>query len=44
MDFSSFSEPTYIGLSNNNSDDTHPTFWIPYDDVYETVLSLKRKK
>lgn len=27
----------YIGLSNNNSDDTHPTFWIPYDDVYETL-------
>ena len=27
----------YIGLSNNNSDDTHPTFWIPYEDVYETL-------
>lgn len=27
----------YIGLSNNDSDDTHPTFWIPYEDVYETL-------
>lgn len=33
----------YTGLSKNDSDDTHPTFWIPYDEVYEklTYDSLK---
>ena len=34
----------YIGLSNNNSDDTHPTLWIPYEDVYETLSYDSLKK
>ena len=33
-----------IGKSNNTSLDTHPTFWIPFDEVYEklTYPSLKK--
>ena len=33
-----------IGPSNNTSDDTHPTLWIPYDEVYDklTYPSLKK--
>lgn len=33
----------YTGLSNNISDDTHPTYWIPYNEVYDklTYDSLK---
>ena len=27
----------YTGLSDNTSDDTHQTFWIQYEDVYETL-------
>ena len=34
----------YIGSSNNNSDDTHPTLWIPYEDVYETLSYDSLKK
>lgn len=33
-----------IGLSNNTSTDTHPTFWIPFEEVYNklTYPSLKK--
>lgn len=34
----------YIGSSNNDSDDTHPTLWIPYEDVYETLSYDSLKK
>ena len=34
----------YTGLSDNTSDDTHPTFWIPYEDVYETLSYDSLKK
>ena len=34
----------YIGSSNNNSDDTHPTLWIPYEDVFETLSYDSLKK
>ena len=34
----------YIGASNSNSDDTHPTLWIPYEDVYETLSYDSLKK
>ena len=27
----------YIGLSDNDSTDTHQTFWIPYNEVYEKL-------
>lgn len=26
-----------IGVSNNDSTDTHPTYWIPLDEVYEKL-------
>lgn len=34
-----------IGASDNDSDDTHPTIWIPFDDVEEKLSypSLKNK-
>jgi len=34
----------FIGVSNNDSDDTHSTFWIPYEDVYETLSYDSLKK
>ena len=34
----------YIGLSDNDSDDTHTTFWVPYEDVYETLSYVSLKK
>lgn len=34
----------YIGLSDNDSDDTHTTFWVPYEDVYETLSYASLKK
>ncbi len=27
----------YTGLSDNNSEDTHPTFWVPFDEVYDKL-------
>ena len=32
------------GVSDNKSDDTHPTYWIPFDEVYDklTYDSLKK--
>ena len=26
-----------IGPSDNDCEDTHPTFWIPYDEVYDKL-------
>lgn len=33
-----------IGPSNNNSEDTHDTYWIPYDDVEEYLSYDSLKK
>ncbi len=34
----------YTGLSDNDSDDTHPTFWIPFDEVYDKLSYDSLKK
>jgi len=26
-----------VGVSSNSSTDTHPTFWIPFDEVYDKL-------
>lgn len=26
-----------IGSSSNDSNDTHPTYWVPFDEVYEKL-------
>ena len=33
-----------IGPSNNTSLDTHPTFWIPYNEVYDKLSYPSLKK
>ena len=33
----------YTGVSDNDSEDTHVTLWIPYDNVYE-ILSYESLK
>lgn len=34
----------YVGISDNTSDDRHQTFWIPYENVYETLSYDSLKK
>ena len=33
-----------IGASSNDSEDTHPTFWIPFDEVYDKLSYPSLKK
>ena len=33
-----------IGPSDNTSDDTHPTLWIPFDEVYDKLSYPSLKK
>ena len=32
------------GPSDNSSDDTHPTFWIPFNEGYDKLSKKKKKK
>ena len=33
-----------IGPSDNTSEDTHPTIWIPFEDVYDKLTYKSSKK